>query len=349
MADRMFYQKPRKKSRLGCLILIILLVAVGGGLFYVKSLLEPVDEAGAGRLVRLNIAGGSGATEISQQLYENGLIRNRHIFYWYALYQGSSRELQSGKYIFSTEQSVPEIMENLLNGAVEELSFTIPEGYNLQQITELLAEKGLIDKDEFVRLLTEGNFSYDFLPEINQSEGWLEGYLFPETYLVNESTTEKAIINLLLNQFGKVIGELGWPGCSAETGYNLHQIVTVASMIEKEAGTEADRPLIASVIYNRMAIGMKLDLDATLIYVLKKTKLTNADIKLDSPYNTYLHSGLPPGPIASPGKASLEAALHPAKTDYYYYVLDPNTGGHVFSKTYTEHLQKVKKYLSKKL
>ncbi len=352
MSDKISDQNSHpKKGRSFSRRLIILLVVIAVIVIYwnLRSLLGAVDASGEGQLVSLHIANGSGASEIGQQLYDNGLIKNNKVFYWYAFFRGATRDLQSGSYVFSTEQSVPEIMERLLVGKVEEVDFTIPEGYNLENITSMLSKEGLIDEKEFTRLLTEGNFSYDFLPEIAKSESWLEGYLFPETYSINRNTTEEAIINLLLKQFGKVMENLDWQSFSAESGYNLHQIVTIASIIEKESGTDADRPLIASVIYNRMDIGMKLDIDATLIYVLHKNNLTNSDKKLKSPYNTYLYAGLPPGPIASPGKASLKAALCPAETDYYYYVLDPDTGGHVFSETYAEHLRRVEEYLSKKL
>ena len=170
-------------------------------------------------------------------------------------------------------------------------------------------------------------------------DGSLEGYLFPKTYRIIRASAPADVIELMLAQFDREIAEvdLAYP---SSRGMSLHEVVTVASMIEREARLAEERPLVSSVIYNRLAIGMKLEIDATIEYVIKKNRprLLNSDLAVESPYNTYLYAGLPPGPIASPGLASFEAAAAPAQTDYIYYVLTGEDGSHTFCVTFEEFL-----------
>jgi len=221
---------------------------------------------------------------------------------------------------------------------------TIPEGYNTEQIIALLVQKGIGSKEEFTKVITEDTFPYTFLNGAPKGSHRLEGYLFPNTYFIDIKTSPHAVIDLLLQQFAK---ELTPQVKKQLTTMKLTvpQWVTVGSMVEKEAEKESDRPLIASVIMNRLKVNQPLQIDATIQFLLgtPKAKLYDKDLQIASPYNTYLHPGLPPGPIANPGHASMQAALYPAQTDFLYYVAKKD-GYHAFTKTYAEHLKNVKLY-----
>jgi len=219
---------------------------------------------------------------------------------------------------------------------------TIPEGYNTEQIIALLVQKGIGNKEEFEKVVTDDSFPYTFLKDVPQGSHRLEGYLFPNTYNISTKASPHAVIDLFLQQFAKELT----PKVQKQLvtmKLSVSQWVTLGSLVEKEAEKKSDRPLIASVIMNRLKIGQPLQIDATIQFLLgtPKAKLYDKDLQIPSPYNTYLHSGLPPGPIANPGDASLQAALYPAQTDFLYYVAKKD-GFHVFAKTYAEHLKNIK-------
>ena len=219
-----------------------------------------------------------------------------------------------------------EIADIIVSGKVTTVNFTIPEGYTIYQTASAIAAKGLGDYDTLVSLIEAGDFEYDFLKDAQNNKNKLEGYLFPNTYTVDEGMNEEQIIKVMLDQFEKqpykVYAESG-------SSYSLNDIITVASIIERECKVDEERPLVASVIYNRLAKGMPLQMCSTVQYVLGKQKevLTYADTRIESPYNTYTNTGLPPGPICSPGLAAIKAALNPADTDYLYFVLSEKLDG----------------------
>ena len=223
--------------------------------------------------------------------------------------------------------------------AIETLNLTIPEGYEIRRVAELVEENGLVSADEFINEAENGVFDFEFLNGIARTENRLEGYLFPATYEFSTTDDAHAIINKMLQGFEDNILPIY---NSAQTDYTLDEAVILASIIEREAGTEDEMPIVSSVFNNRMYAGMKLESCATVQYILKerKTVLSNEDTAIDSPYNTYMYSGLPVGPIASPGAAAMRAALSPADTQYMYFVADPNGGKNYFSTTYEEHLDK---------
>jgi UPF0755 protein len=222
------------------------------------------------------------------------------------------------------------------NPPLKVFKIVLPEGLNVRQTGEKVAEstEGNISAEEFQAAVNEGDYDYAFLKDAN---GNLEGFLFPKTYEVTSRTSAHSVVNMLLKQFQVETEHLEWSRSQA-LGVTPYQVVIIASLIEKEAKVPEDRPLIASVIYNRLKNKMKLGIDATVEYALGKWKpvLTNQDLQVDSPYNTYRIPGLPPAPICNPGFESIRAALYPASTNYIYYILTGADGKHSFTADYQE-------------
>jgi len=220
---------------------------------------------------------------------------------------------------------------------------TVPEGFTIAEVAEVLVGEDLVDRARFLALAREGAaaFEYDFLHGLPTMS--LEGYLYPDTYRLPRHLPEQKVIRVFLDRFAQVV--LPRVRARAEPGFTLHEILTIASLVEREAKVPTEQPLIAGVIYNRLRRGWRLEVDATVLYALgrHKTTISYVDLKVDSPYNTYLHEGLPPGPIANPGLPAIEATLTPAATNYLYYVARPN-GTHEFSKTLAAHLAAVRRY-----
>ncbi|MGC2130539.1 MAG: endolytic transglycosylase MltG [Candidatus Aquilonibacter sp.] len=272
---------------------------------------------------------GSSLADIASLLESRGVIRNAFVFRVLARVRHADGEVRAGAYAFAPHETPAEILDQLVSGGAQVATWvTIPEGFTALQIAQRLQEQGIGRAAAFERAF-RGH----------------EGFLFPSTYLVPLAATPAQVTRMLTDQFAKEL-----PSDAAPLAHALHvtvpQAVTVASLVEREAKIEGDRPLIAGVIYNRLRLGMPLQVDATIEYALPehKTALSLHDLKIDSPYNTYEHAGLPPTPIANPGLPSLLAALHPAKTDDLYYVYCGN-GHHVFAKTLPEHQANVQRCL----
>lgn len=305
-----------------------------------RAVLSPADPAGTDRIV--TIRRGTTAPEIGAMLRNEGIIRSAVAFTLAARFRGVAQSLQEGEYRLSPAMPLLRIVEALARGEVVLHAITIPEGYTAEQIVHALTRAGLGEAVSLRALVRggAGEFDYDFLRGV--PGGGLEGYLFPDTYLLPRLLDAREVIRRFLAQFADTVVPL-WR--EAGTTRSLHEIVTIASMVEREARTAGDQPLIAGVVYNRLARGWRLEVDATVLYALGEHKpvVTYEDLKVDSPYNTYLHAGLPPGPIASPGLGAIRAALHPARTEYLFYVARPD-GSHAFSRTLTEHLANVRRY-----
>lgn len=338
-ADSGVKHRKKRKLRIGWIILLILLVLVIGGWIWYGTLDNPVTLA---EPVTITIAEGSGTGTISTQLYEAGLTRHKRAFRIYAQNAGIADKLRPGEYSFSGTVTLEDIGLALTSGrgsTADEIKITIPEGLKVQEIAEIFVEAGLTDYESFMEYAQNGDFPYDYLPAAG-SENRLEGFLSPNTYMFATDWGADEIIDLLLAQFDKVWFDGGYDELAAERNMTVLEVITVASMIEKEAVVDAERPIIASVIYNRLAIDMRLQIDATIQFLFDEYKdpLLYSDLEIDSPYNTYKNAGLPPGPIASPGEASIQAALNPASTDYYYYRAKADgSGEHWFSRTLEEH------------
>lgn len=338
-------RRPRKSYTVfGLAILLLLAASVLGA--EIDKQLKPVSNV-PGESITIEIPQRSTTASISQDLYEKGLIRSPFFFQVYTRLKGLDGRLQAGEYQLSPQMSLTEILDRLTTGKVTTYSFTIPEGFTLKQITNRLAEKGLIDPVKFQDLLQNGNFPYRFLEGIPNRENRLEGFLFPATYKVVKGTSEEQIIDMMLKRFGQAYTE-EMEQEARKRNLTTMELITIASLIEKEARVDSERPIIAGVLYNRLEKGMLLQVDATILYALgeHRERVMYEDLEVDSPYNTYKHKGLPPGPIASPGLSSIKAALEPQSHGYYYYVAKAD-GSHAFSRTLAEHNAAIKKYRSK--
>jgi UPF0755 protein len=281
---------------------------------------------------------GWSLTRIASEMEKAGLIRNARSFVTYGKREKTVDKLQAGNYLLSPAMSVPELMQELVLGKVITKTFTIPEGFHLRQIAKTFVEAGIATEEDFWQAVANGQFDYEFLTNIPHDEKRLEGYLFPDTYTIPEGMKVEAILNLMLKRFTAIYASLP----ENKSGLSQRDFVTLASIVENEAKLDEERALVASVFLNRLKDNWKLESCATIQYHYdeKKARLLYADLELDSPYNTYSNTGLPPGPISSPGKASLEAVAQAVDSDYYFFVAkEDGSGGHVFSHSLSEHNQ----------
>jgi UPF0755 protein len=286
---------------------------------------------------------GQTAKEIALNLKKNGIIKKTWPFLVGYRIFFSAQSLKAGEYAIAIHDSPKNILQVLSEGSVYFHSITIPEGLIIQEIAGLLDSEGFAAKADFLQDVAETSL----ISSLDKDAPNLEGYLFPETYRFAKGTPSEEIAAAMVFQFTKVFTQ-EWIERAAELGMSIRDIVTLASLIEKETSLRKEKKIISAVFHNRLKIGMKLDCDPTIIYVLKlegrfKDRLRTRDLKYDSPFNTYLYSGLPPGPIANPGKDSLEAALYPADKKFLYFV-SKNDGSHHFSQTFREHQNAVNKY-----
>ncbi|NLC38350.1 MAG: endolytic transglycosylase MltG [Clostridia bacterium] len=322
----------------GLLITILFFIfVVFAGISVVHSYLAPCSEIS--HAVHVSIPAGSTTKEIGDLLTEKGLIKNSLFFQSYTRFLQLDQNLKAGDYTLDPSWDLEKIVDTLTKGQVSYLTFTIPEGYNLKQIAKKVEEKGLASQEEFFRTLKEGSFNYEFLSDPGLENNSLEGFLFPDTYKIRKNASAHEIIHMMLKRFDEIYTD-DYRLRAQELGLSTLQVVTLASIIEKEAKLDHERPIISGVFHNRLRKNWRLESCATVQYLLDEPKeeLLLQDLQIESPYNTYRHSGLPPGPIASPGKASLEAALFPAEVDYLFFVARKD-GSHVFSRTLAEHNQ----------
>jgi len=289
---------------------------------------------------------GDSINKIAEYLLNKKVIRSKSFFLYYAKIKGFDRNIMVGNYIISTNKDLYFLFKKLTSGKSDFAIVTIPEGYNLYQIAKKLEEKGLIKKEDLLNAKIS-DFDKEGLIQLDKNAYYeLEGYLYPDTYYIPYNLTSKEKINIMFERF--INKYKPFLKRQKELNLSLREVVTIASLIEKESYNDEERRRISGVIYNRLQRNMPLQIDATVIYAITKgekhiNRLYYKDYKFESPYNTYKIIGLPPGPIASPGIKSIEAALNPEKHQYLYYVFSGN--GHVFSKTYEEHIKNVHKYI----
>lgn len=293
--------------------------------------------------IPFEISEGTTATQIAQALSEAGIISKPWPFLvGYKLFV-APKSLKAGEYVFEIPISAKEVLRILTEGKIILHAITIPEGLTRLEMADHLSAAGFVDKDIFLKETSHNTLVKDW----DHAAEDLEGYLFPETYHFPKGTSESQIVATLVAQFEEAFVK-EWKARAEEIGFSIRDTVILASLIEKETSLSRERPLVSAVFHNRLRIDMKLDCDPTIVYALKtegqfKGRLRTKDLKLDSLYNTYLHKGLPPGPIANPGGASLKAALFPADVDYFYFV-SKNDGSHHFSRTFREHQNAVNTY-----
>jgi UPF0755 protein len=301
-------------------------------------MLAPVSPRSEGREVVVAIPISATANQVGEILKQNELVRSPRLFSLYARFTGRDDQIKAGQYKLNSSFSTKELLRELVDGRLAEQSFTVPEGYTTAQIANLLDSKGLADKNYFLKAVSTAEFDYFFLQDLPAGEKRLEGYLFPDTYQVASDSTAISIIDMMLGRFAREMEELDYAAQAGRAGVTLPEAVIIASLIEREALVDTERPLIAGVIYNRLKIDMPLQLCASVQYALGATKpeLSYQDLEIDSPYNTYKIYGLPPGPIAMPGRKSLLATVQPTATEYLYYVAKPD-GSHAFAATLEEH------------
>ncbi|HHW13276.1 MAG TPA: endolytic transglycosylase MltG [Firmicutes bacterium] len=285
----------------------------------------------------IDIPLGSSVFQIGSLLEEKGLIKNRKSFIWYLYLTGQQNSLKAGHYKFGPDLTFRHLLRELKTGRPIIYRVTIPEGYTIAEIGRLLSTKGLVDYDRFQELLHDRVFLRSQLIDFAPVSG--EGFLFPDTYEFAKGATEEEILSVFFQRFRQVWAEVTRE-VQPPAGFTPVELVTLASIVEGEAKVEAERPIIAGIFYNRLRRGQLLQSCATVQYALgeRKPRLLYKDLQVDSPYNTYLYKGLPPTPIGNPGRASLQAALSPADTDYLYFFAKSD-GTHVFSRTYREHLR----------
>ncbi len=333
----------RRERRRGLVILVVVVVLLGGaavgiGAFYTWA----TGASGPQSRVEVMIPQGATGTQIADLLKQKDVIRSAFVFRLILHVRHLSGSFQAGQYTLTTNMSVSAVLDALKKGpTIAATRVAFPEGLTVAQIAQIARDKLKIGVKAFLTAATSGTYSLPpYLPAGTKS---VEGFLFPNTYDFLDNATPADVINRLLEQFRATAQDLPWANARA-LHVSDYQAVIVASMIEREAKFDADRPLIAAVIYNRLMKGMALQIDATIQYALGRNRpITDADKKIKSAYNTYLHAGLPPGPIASAGLKSLVAALAPAHVPYLYYVADSSGHNH-YATTYQEFLQLKAKY-----
>ena len=331
----------RARSRRTVVGLTILAVIIGVLAFTVWSTLYRA-EAGvpSGRSVTVVIAKGSSGDVVAARLAKAGVVPNALMFRLQAMMLNATSSMKAGTYTLVTGSSYEAVIRRLQAGppAPVLVTITIPEGWGIDRIAARVEALVHIPAADFVQLAKTGakQFDYAFL-DGNPTDS-LEGYLFPKTYEVKPNAKAADIIGLMLAQYGKETASLDY-GYATSKGLTHHDALTLASIIEREASVPSDRPKVASVIYNRLGFHMRLQLDSTVQFALNgKAKLSLEDLKTQSPYNTYVNAGLPPGPICNPGLVAMQAALAPAKTKYLYYILTYKDGRQSFATNYADFL-----------
>lgn len=334
-------KKPGPRTFLIVIVLFVLILVAW--LFFMFNSTAPADITDTS-VTMITIEQGETANQIISKLKNSGIIDNTLAFKYYLKTHDVGGKLRAGSYQLSPSMTTEEIINELLNGIGEMIRITIPEGYTLQDIADYFAEENIMSTDIFWNLVQNCDIhEYTFLQDCPDDQYRLEGFLFPDTYFVAKDAAPETIIYMMLNRFSDVWRELP----ENKSGLSDYETVILASMVEAEARFDEERAMIASVYLNRLDINMPMQCDATILYAMPehKTQLYYSDYKYESIYNTYLHNGLPPTPISNPGQQSLLAAFQPADTEYLYYLWDKvNNDGHVFAKTYEEHLGNRKNY-----
>ena len=330
-------KRKRKSALIPMILAVVAVVLIVQAIFMAGDVLfGSLDKES----VTITIGENPNSHSVAQTLKENHIIKYPWLFELMSNIKGADGKYYSDEFEIHKGSGYNLLINGLTYAdRYRTTDITIPEGSTLKEITNIVAETGYITAEDFTAALNE-SYDYDFLQGIDR-ENPLEGYLFPDTYNISNQMSGSDIVKLMLDRFEQIFTD-EYRAAAQEAGYDMDEIVTLASIIEAEAGSDADRPLVSSVFHNRLdsTTYPYLESCATVQYILGERKpiLSNSDIQIDSPYNTYINKGLPIGPICSPGKASIEAALYPADTDYYFFQSDAD-GKIYYSETYDEHEQ----------
>lgn len=322
-----------KRTALAILILVIIILVW----------LQPINLGST----EVTIPDGATAREIAENLALHRVVRDKEEFILWLRISGKEKDLKSGSYVLQKYKNPLYIINKLSQGGRSDIVVTIPEGLTLYGIADILGSHGIVNRDSFISLCT----NKVFIKKLGFIVSSLEGYLFPDTYSFSPAQTDSHVIIQLLDNFERHLEKY-----EIHNADSVFKIITMASLIEKEARVEEERSIIAKVFMNRLKTNRPLESCATVFYALRianpekyqrKTKLTKGDLKFESHYNTYIHTGLPPGPICSPGENSIKAVIQPADVDYLYFVAKGD-GHHHFSKTFREHIAAKEKYNAEK-
>lgn len=286
----------------------------------------------------ITVDSGDGSAAVAQKLKDSGIIKYPLVFRIESKLGGYDGRFLPGDAEITNGMSYKDILELMVSDNRNTEKITFPEGYTVKQMRDKLAEAGLIDVDKFDAALNPDDYDYRFLKNLPDRENKMEGYLYPSTYYISKGMSEHDIIDMMLKEFDARFKDEYYTRAD-ELNLTVDEVITMASIVEAETDSDTERAKVAGVFYNRLRAGMKFQSCATVQYILgeRKPVLSIADTQIDSPYNTYLYSGFPIGPICNPETACIEAALYPEDTDAYYFVLGKN-GEHIFSKTYEEHM-----------
>lgn len=323
--------KSNKPIRVRLLVFILTVIIVGGSsFFWWQDAISSVDEKDS-TPIDFSIESGEGIRSITNRLFSDGVIRSPTGFFILVKVMGKEKDLQAGDFRLTKAMTGAQIIERLMHGT-QDVWITVPEGWRIEEIATEVAQSLDIPESEFLSIAQEG-------------------YMFPDTYRVPVDATAGAVIATFEQNFTKKVFQSIREFSNGNV--NLVDTIILASLVEREGKTDSDRPIIAGILKNRLDIGMPLQVDATLQYALGyqskekswwKKELTDQDKKVDSPYNTYMNIGLPPGPISNPGLSAIRAVINPQKTDYLYYLHDANGGAH-YAKTLDEHTRNIQKYI----
>lgn len=328
-------------------ILLLIAVAVLLGAVYITHLLQTPYKGYSEPKVAVTINRGMSLNSIVETLHQKGIIQNPWLLKGIFMWKRTAGQSKAGDYVFDRQLTLIDVYEKLLKGEMSYTVVTIPEGTSIFDMPVLLQDKQLISSPEQLQNILRSSTVLKELKSIDPEIESAEGFLFPETYFLGKTDSAEKMVVLMIRQFKKQYGEQERRQ-ARDLNMTTLQVVTLASLIEKETGKKPERPLISGVFHNRLKKSMLLQCDPTVIYALRLTdtyrgSLTYDDLKRESPYNTYVSPGLPPSPICNPGKASIQAALYPVGTDKLYFV-SKNDGSHHFSATLAEHNRAVQQY-----
>ena len=324
-------------------LLFALVATAGAGAYVLLARLDAPYRGFVGEEQFVDIPSGSSTASIGAALVGAGVIRDT-LTYRVALWMsGDARRLKAGEYRFDQPMIPRDVLAKITRGDVAQIVVTFPEGLTIAEMSRIFVARGLGTAADFVSAAGDASLIRDLDPTARN----LEGYLFPDTYALTRSTDAPALVRAMVDRFRRVL-TADLRDVATARGLSVRQLVTLSSIVEKETGRSDERDQVAAVYANRLRIGMALQCDPTVLYALQLSgrfdgNLRKDDLQFDSPYNTYRYPGLPPGPIAAPGKASLEAALHPADTAFLYFV-SRNDGSHEFARTLDEHNRNVQKF-----